>query len=195
MSRKQDLAAELRQISLTPEKKEELEEALKLLETQIKEVEETSENDLFYNREEDFDWMRISAQTVSSRISLAFHRKSDKLFFQFSNHITPKACELMWKNLLHPTINKSSWSKEEDRLLRALAEACGGRRWDTIAEELNTGRTGFQCFVRFQQKHNQALSKRKWSEEEDERLKQLVVKCKVNNFIPWTKVGGGNSKN
>lgn len=60
----------------------------------------------------------------------------------------------MWKNLVHPSINQSSWTREEDALLVHQAQAAGGAHWDQIAEVLGTGRTGLLCFMRYQQKHN-----------------------------------------
>jgi hypothetical protein len=95
----------------------------------------------------------------------------------------------MWKNLLHPTINRSAWKKDEDAMLMQLAKVVHKRHWDAVAEELGTGRTGFLCFIRHQQKTSSACDKRRWTPAEDDRLKQLVDKCRINHFIPWTKVG------
>ena len=102
--------------------------------------------------------------------------------------MSPKNCELMWKNLLHPTINKKAWKPEEDAHLKALAVASQEMNWDRVADELNTGRTGFICFLRYQQKHNRVYSKRKWSEAEDKWLIHLVTTTRINRFIPWSKV-------
>ncbi len=95
----------------------------------------------------------------------------------------------MWKNLLHPSINNGAWTKEEDALLFALATETGERgRWDAIAAELNTGRTALLCFVRWQQKRSHGNDNRKWTRAEDDRLVQLVERCKIKNFVPWSKV-------
>ena len=94
----------------------------------------------------------------------------------------------MWKNLLHPSINRGTWTPQEDAHLKALALASGYKNWDRIAEELGTNRTAFVCFMRYQQKHHQKLSKRKWTEAEDQWLKQLVELLRINRFIPWPKV-------
>lgn len=107
---------------------------------------------------------------------------------QFNGSVTPKSCQLMWKNLLHPTINNGTWTKEEDAMLLALADESGGKHWDTIAAELNTGRTGFLCFMRYQQKNSHAGAKLKWSRAEDDRLKQLVERCRINSYVPWSKI-------
>jgi len=107
---------------------------------------------------------------------------------QFNGNFSPKSCELMWKNLMHPTINRGSWSKAEDEVLERLAAAAGYRYWDAVADELGTDRTGFLCFHRYQSKNSHASDKRKWTSAEDDRLKQVVDKCRINNYVPWAKV-------
>jgi hypothetical protein len=54
----------------------------------------------------------------------------------------------MWQNMLHPRINRLPWNEEEDQKLKELVTASNSRDWDLIAEELDTGRTAFQCFHR-----------------------------------------------
>ena len=76
---------------------------------------------------------------------------------------------MQWQNLVHPSINRSSFSPEEDKLLRyadtkrikqnksliyfqfvrRLAEALQAQDWDAIAREMETGRTPHACFVRY----------------------------------------------
>ena len=51
-----------------------------------------------------------------------------------------------------------------------------------------TNRTPFLCFFRHQQKKVKLNEKKKWTEKEDERLKKLVHRCRLNNYVPWTKV-------
>ena len=124
---------------------------------------------------EEFDWLEISMQT-------------------FDGLISERSCRLMWKNVLHPSINRGHWTKKEDQLLKKLAEnrlseKQGFISWDNLASEIGNGRTAFHCFMRFQQKHNTFLDRRKWTYEEDERLKQLVAQCRINkHFVPWPKV-------
>ena len=43
----------------------------------------------------------------------------------------------MWKNLLHPSIKRSSWTAREDEVLKRLAAAGEERYWDVVADELN----------------------------------------------------------
>ena len=107
----------------------------------------------------------------------------------------------MWKNLLHPSINRTKFTAREDSILQDLAATSEERLWDEVALELNraTGqgdafssaprRTGFQCFKRYQDKFGVvARNRRFWSVSEDEKLKKLVAVLRINNYIPWTKV-------
>ncbi len=69
--------------------------------------------------------------------------------FQFPHsNMSATSCKLMWQNLVHPSVNTSAWTKEEDERLKALVQEVGGRHWDAIADELGGGRTGFLCFKR-----------------------------------------------
>ena len=71
---------------------------------------------------------------------------------------------------------------DEDGLLRQKKD------WDRIAAQLGTGRTAFLAFQRYQTKHNRAYDNRRWTAEEDSRLRELVRQCRINRFVPWTKV-------
>lgn len=169
MAKWESLLAESRRKNVPPERKVELLEQLRETKREIERIKALTDKELFHNREEDFDWMRISAQA-------------------FQGTISAKCCELMWKNMLHPTINRASWTREEDNLLMHLADTHQRTDWDQIALELDTNRTGFLCCMRYQLKWNRNSEKRKWTMTEDRRLRQLVAKCRLNNFIPWTKV-------
>ena len=138
-------------------------------------IREQSDIELFNDSSEEFSWLEISMQT-------------------FDGFFSERSCRLMWRNVLHPSINKSHWTKKEDQLLKQLAgkqlsENQGFANWDHIASNIGKGRTSFNCFMRYQQKHNSFLDNRKWTYEEDKRLKQLVSQCRINkHFVPWPKV-------
>ena len=90
---------------------------------------------------------------------------------------------------------RGAWTKAEDARLTELTcmpDQDGLLRprkdWDLIAQQLGTNRTAFLCFHRYQLKHNQIFNKRKWTAEEDFRLKQLVRQTRIHRFVPWTKV-------
>ena len=99
----------------------------------------------------------------------------------------------MWKNMLRLGINHAAWTTDENAKLLELTQLAHPadsiqKDWDAIAEELGTFRTGFMCFMRYQQKLNPDTSSRKWTPGEDKRLLQLVEMCRIYDFVPWTKV-------
>ena len=84
---------------------------------------------MFVDRFDEYDWVKISVT-------------------DFKNSHSPRECQLQWQNLVHPSINRSVYSTNEDKLLKRLAEALQAQDWDNIAREMETGRTPHQCFVR-----------------------------------------------
>ena len=84
---------------------------------------------MFVDRFYEYDWVKISVT-------------------DFKNSHSPRECQLQWQNLVHPSINRSVYSTNEDKLLKRLAEALQAQDWDNIAREMETGRTPHQCFVR-----------------------------------------------
>ena len=60
--------------------------------------------------------------------------------------------------------------------------------WDAIAEELGTNRSGYQCFIVYQNKLNCSLRRNNWDPEEDTKLIQIVEKYRIGEYIPWGKV-------
>ena len=56
----------------------------------------------------------------------------------------------MWLNMLQPSINQGPWTKSEDKKLKELVAASKERNWDVISKELESGRTPFQSFHRFE---------------------------------------------
>ena len=43
-------------------------------------------------------------------------------------------------------------------------------------------------FCRYMTRHNVVINNRKWERSEDDRLRRLIAHCRINNYIPWTKV-------
>ncbi|XP_040577644.1 snRNA-activating protein complex subunit 4 isoform X1 [Lepeophtheirus salmonis] len=147
-----------------------MENKISVLTEKIAQIKLIPEDKLLMDPNEEFDWLKISAQT----------------FKGVFNH---KCVRCMWMNLIHPSINKKSWSKEEDEILLELAVSYYHKDWDAVARELNTNRPAYLCFVRYQRKHKiLEFAHRKWSKEEDLRLCTLVKQCRIYNYIPWLKV-------
>lgn len=96
-------------------------------------------------------------------------------------------CKAIWDLYMNPCFNKASWKKKECLSLLQVAKTLKFQNWDKIAEKLNTRRSGFQCFVKYQ-RH---LSKREysWTRDEFSLLKRIIVASKINNeAISWSKV-------
>ena len=114
-----------------------------------------------------FDWLKI-ANNISD------------------NKHTAEECEVMWNVFLHPDINKQKWTPKEDRNLNRIVEEYEFEDWDAIAKALNTKRSGYQCFVRYNTNNWKNLMKgQSWTPLDDETLLYLVSKLKIGDYIPW----------
>lgn len=70
---------------------------------------------------------------------------------------------------------KGGWTPEEDETLRKAVETYKGRNWKKIAEFFHD-RTEVQCLHRWQKVLNPELIKGPWTQEEDEKIIDLVSK-------------------
>lgn len=100
---------------------------------------------------------------------------------------SPQEYRALWKLFLHPNINKECWSKAEHTLLQKLVHN-NLHDWDGIAEELNTNRTGYQCFVYYRTNMSNTFTGTKWTKEEEEYLKRLIEYYREENYIPWGRI-------
>ncbi|KAF9540446.1 Myblike DNAbinding domain-containing protein [Mortierella hygrophila] len=109
------------------------------------------------------DWKRISQRYVDNR--------------------TPSECLIQWTSHDHPGINKNDWSKAELLKLDSLVKQHKGRNWIQIALDLNTNRTGAQCFQKYQSKMVGVSSKDNWTAEEDNILREAVRVLGEKNWL------------
>ena len=115
----------------------------------------------------EFDWFKISS-------------------VHFEDIHSPLDCRVMWNVFLYPDINKSCWTRPEDTKLKDIARKQRFQNWDKIAERLNTNRTAYQCFIRYNTtKKLPKIRNCVWESEEDKRLLSLVEIFKIGDFIPW----------
>ncbi|KAF8716971.1 hypothetical protein HU200_026077 [Digitaria exilis] len=70
---------------------------------------------------------------------------------------------------------KGGWTPEEDETLRNAVETYNGRNWKKIAESF-PDRTEVQCLHRWQKVLNPELIKGPWTQEEDDKIIDLVRK-------------------
>lgn len=64
---------------------------------------------------------------------------------------------------------RSTWSVEEDKLLRKCVEKMGAKNWTIIATHL-PGRIGRQCRDRWIYNLQPGISRRAWSTEDDQKV-------------------------
>ena len=149
--------------------KELLATELRKCDEELENIDKLSNEELMTDRYEEYDWDKISTT-------------------DFKGSRSPRMCQLQWQNRVHPSINSSSFSPDEDKLLKQLAEALNSQDWDSIAKEMDTGRTPIACFVRFMTRHCIVVDNRRFEKSEDDRLRRLVAHSRINKFIPWQKV-------
>lgn len=112
---------------------------------------------------------------------------------------TPQDCELQMLMHLHPGINRSAWTRSEEKRLLELATQFKNTRWMDITQQLGTNRTVAEVFRKFQRSMNPMfdvlassstcsqpyrLKPKAWSKAEDKLLLQAVEDLGDN----WTAV-------
>ncbi|XP_023940887.2 snRNA-activating protein complex subunit 4 [Bicyclus anynana] len=142
--------------------------AISELRNEIGKVDKMSLKKLALPINEEYDWDYIASH-MSDRHSAQEYRS-------------------LWKLFLHPSINKSIWSKSEHTAIQRIAFQHHLQDWDAISKELNSGRTNYQSFVYFRTNMNNTVIGGKWTREEEEYLKRLIEYYKEDNYIPWGKV-------
>ena len=71
------------------------------------------------------------------------------------------------------------WEAEEDQLLKDAVSKHGAKQWRKIAEFV-PGRTSIQCLHRWTKILKPGLVKGSWTSEEDQKLRNWVLKKKGN---------------
>ncbi|NXR94060.1 SNPC4 protein, partial [Hypocryptadius cinnamomeus] len=152
----------------TETEKETLEKQIKDLEQEIEAISQLPESDLIGNRFDEHDWDKIS------NIHFDGQRSSEEL-------------KKFWQNWEHPSINKNEWTEEELERLKQIAAEHDYLDWQTIAQELGTNRTPFQCLQKYQL-YNKDLKRKEWTKDEDQMLLELVQEMRVGSHIPYKKI-------
>ncbi|NXS36228.1 SNPC4 protein, partial [Pomatostomus ruficeps] len=148
--------------------KQTLEKQIKDLEQEIEAINQLPESDLIGNRFDEHDWDKISNIHFDGR------RNSEEL-------------RKFWQNWEHPSINKKEWTEEEIERLKEIAANHNYLDWQSIAQELGTNRTPFQCLQKYQI-YNKDLKRKEWTKDEDQMLLELVQEMRVGSHIPYKKI-------
>ena len=88
----------------------------------------------------------------------------------------------MTKIFLISKKKRIKWTEDEDKLLLSLVENGYAGKWRFISNFF-PNKTNFDCYIRFG-KINPNLKKGKWSNEEDDLIKQLVSE----HGYDWAKI-------
>ena len=83
-------------------------------------------------------------------------------------------CQIQWCVNQHPSVNQTPLAKEEIARMIEIAEKHNFRDWHAIATELGNGRVAWHVFKSFHEYHRQTNTFRKWTPDEDNRLKAAV---------------------
>ncbi|XP_063542000.1 snRNA-activating protein complex subunit 4 homolog [Cydia strobilella] len=109
-----------------------------------------------------------------------------------ANKLNKRHCaaeyRILWKEFLHPTINKDPWKLEEHARFQDIVTKYNFQDWAAIAKELNTGRTAYQVFVYYRTNMSNTTCGKKWTKEEEQFLQRLIEYYKEEDYIPWGKV-------
>ncbi|XP_032855504.2 snRNA-activating protein complex subunit 4 isoform X2 [Tyto alba] len=152
----------------TEVEKQILEKQIQEVEQEIEAINQLPESELLGNRFDEHDWEKIS------NIHFDGQRSSDEL-------------RKFWQNWEHPSINKKEWTEEEIERLKNIAAKHSYLDWQTIAQELGTNRTPFQCLQKYQV-YNKDLKRKEWTKGEDQMLLALVEEMRVGSHIPYKKI-------
>ncbi|NXS75906.1 SNPC4 protein, partial [Pandion haliaetus] len=152
----------------TEMEKQILEKQIKEVEREIEAINQLPESELVGNRFDEHDWEKIS------NIHFDGQRSSEEL-------------RKFWQNWEHPSINKKEWTEEEVERLKKIAAKHSYLDWQTIAQELGTNRTPFQCLQKYQV-YNKDLKRKEWTKAEDQMLLELVQEMRVGSHIPYKKI-------
>lgn len=166
--RKNQLHAKITKLKRNTEPSKQLEREIMAIRTEIDRVSRLPLSKVALPIDQEYDW--------------------DVLANKLNRRHTAQEYQALWKLFFHPTISKNSWSKAEHARLLQIANANHKQDWDAIALKLNTGRTGYQCFVYFRTNMNNSFTGKKWTCEEISYLKRLIEYFKEDFYIPWGKI-------
>ncbi|KAF6779994.1 hypothetical protein AHF37_00554 [Paragonimus kellicotti] len=116
----------------------------------------------------------------------------------FHGSVTDVNLRLVWLHRLHPGCNLADWTAIEDQKLIELVGHIGQHgKWEEIASRLDSGRTAFACFQRWQSTLNPDFTlNRPWSITEDSILMNILAKLLElypPSLIDWEAVAAGHT--
>ncbi|XP_045107072.1 uncharacterized protein LOC123501994 isoform X3 [Portunus trituberculatus] len=102
---------------------------------------------------------------------------------------TSRECQLMWDNLLHPSIYRGPWKEWEDLAIQRLVKIPDtNTNWDAIARNLDNGRTGYLVMQRWVSFILPTIRPVTWSVVDTKKLLDAVSLLRTGPHIPWAQV-------
>jgi len=145
-----------------------------------REIREANVETLWTMQEGKTDWQRVSGKLAARGVSR-----------------DAQSCFTHWIQSMQPRVNHGSFTKQEDMALLQLATENASFDWEGLSSRLETCRTPWQCFVRYQRSLNASLLGSSWSPEEDRRLLAVagqagVLASRTLERLPLApRLGGG----
>jgi len=94
------------------------------------------------------------------------------------------------------SLNKDSWSKEEDELLLHLVQQHGQRNWESVTQELGTNRLVYDVFKRFKHVLSPETTRcGNWTKEEDDALDKAVAIYGTHDWSQSASTVGKRTRN
>ncbi|KAG2058951.1 hypothetical protein BDR06DRAFT_950204 [Suillus hirtellus] len=125
-------------------------------------------------------WTPDSDERLLKAVATFGHDNWSVVACQVSEDATPSQCQNRYQRTLDPTLKHKAWSDEEDSRLR-LAVRAYGTSWVNVASAI-PGRHNDQCRDRWNDILNPAITKGKWTEEEDQDLLAIIQQIGTSSW-------------
>ncbi|KAG2152880.1 hypothetical protein DEU56DRAFT_520255 [Suillus clintonianus] len=125
-------------------------------------------------------WTPESDERMLEAVSTFGHDNWSVVACHVSEDATPSQCQNRYQRTLDPSLKHKAWSDEEDSLLR-LAVQAHGTSWVDVATAI-PGRHNDQCRDRWNDVLNPAITKGKWTKEEDQDLLAIVQQLGTSSW-------------
>ncbi|CAH1155558.1 unnamed protein product [Phaedon cochleariae] len=143
---------------------------LKELEEQLRELKDNGNSTVpSLDSDENIDWDRVAEVFLKDKHT-AFE------------------CRSFWRMFLHPSINKSPWTPEENKKLQEIVKRFKYQKWDEIAKELGTNRSGLTACINYYSSLHTTFRRGEFTFEEDRKLLELISRYRLGAYIPWVKI-------
>ncbi|KAG1874714.1 hypothetical protein DFJ58DRAFT_877886 [Suillus subalutaceus] len=125
-------------------------------------------------------WTPDSDERLLKAVATFGHDNWSVVACQVSEDATPSQCQNRYQRTLDPALKHKAWSDEEDSRLRLAVQAYG-TSWVYVASAI-PGRHNDQCRDRWNDILNPAVTKGRWTEEEDQDLLTTVQQLGTSSW-------------